>query len=85
MTGTDTSVPVVASTLSIEAQHAVTVHEAQYWQTLDGGSNQCVGCSNVELANVPVGTQRFNVNVQLQDPNAFGVVHLVAFSPSILG
>ena len=84
MTGTDPSQTVLASTLEIEAQRSITVHGQQLWQTLPGGTNQCVSCSNLELANVPAGTQRFNVNVQLQDPTGVGVMHLVAFSPSLI-
>ncbi len=76
MTSFDSHTTVVAASLEIEAQTSETRSNVPSWRTLNGGTNQCNMCASVQIANVPTGTQRIYVHVDLQAATVGGLLYL---------
>lgn len=78
LTTSDSLTLIEAQKMEIQAQKADSVSNVPLWRTLDAGDQQCNDCASVGLLEVPVGTERIKVHVELAAPARSGLLYLAS-------
>jgi len=78
LTTSDSLTLIKAQNLEIQAQKADSVGNVPLWRTLNAGDQQCNDCSSVGLLDVPTGTERIKVHVELAAPARSGLLYLAS-------
>ena len=81
LTGSDSQASVFARSLGIQAQAFTMVGGKRIWETLNGGTNECVNCSSVGVQPIPQGTKRVLVNMVLETMGATALLYVEKVTP----
>ena len=78
VTGVDNVTSLFAQSMQIQAQTYDFSFNPGAWRTLANGSSQCSKCASIDIEPIPVGTQRFKVDVVLQSATVVGLLYLAS-------